>query len=63
MEAPRMEKEDLRSRIEVPDLTIIDVRRKKDKAKIQNAVLEDPKKTESWINKYPKDKTVLLYCS
>ena len=63
MEAPRMEKEDLRSRLDDPGIMIIDVRRKKEKEKIKNAVLEDPEKTDSWMNEYPKDKTLLLYCS
>jgi hypothetical protein len=31
--------------------------------KIKGAVREDPKVFESWANKYPKDKTIVLYCA
>ena len=31
--------------------------------KIQGAVRENPADLASWINKYPKDKTLVFYCS
>ncbi len=31
--------------------------------KIPGALREEPMKFESWMNKYPKDKTIILYCS
>ena len=65
MKIERMSKEDLRSRLDNPDTVVIDVRRhkEKEKEKIVNAVPQDPDKTEAWIQDYPKDKTILLYCS
>jgi len=47
-------------------MAIIDVRSAHDwvdsDTMIQGAVREDPKQTASWMNKYPKDKTIVLYC-
>jgi len=66
-DAPRMTKEELKAMLGNPDLTIIDVRYGKDwtdsDLKIRGAVREDPKAFDSWANKYPKDKTLLLYCA
>jgi rhodanese-related sulfurtransferase len=50
-----------------PDLVIIDVRtekewRKSDK-KISGATWEDADEFASWAAQYPKDKTMVLYCS
>lgn len=63
MEAPRMPLNEARSRLDDPDLTIIDVRRTKEKDKIAKAIPEEADETESWMKKYPKDKAILLYCS
>jgi len=50
-----------------PDLIIIDVRTSyewdKSKVKIKGAVREEGMKFGSWMNKYPKDKTIVLYCA
>jgi len=50
-----------------PDLVIIDARRDGDwklsKVKIKGAVREDLEKVDTWMNKYPKDKTLVFYCA
>ena len=63
----RMSKDELRGMLGSPDLMIIDVRtekewRKSDK-KILGATWEDADEFASWDAKYPKDKTIVLYCS
>ena len=66
-EAPRMPTDELKAMLGSPDLVIVDVRYGKDwtdsDVKIKGAVREDPKVFESWTNKYPKDKTIVLYCA
>jgi len=50
-----------------PDEIIIDVRTSyewgKSKVKIKGAVREEGMKFGSWMNKYPKNKTIVLYCA
>ena len=50
-----------------PNVIIIDVRTKYDwdtsKEKIKGAVHEEGMKFASWMNKYPKDRTIILYCA
>lgn len=50
-----------------PDVVIIDVRTNYDwdnsKVKIPGAVKEEGMKFASWMSKYPKDKTIVLYCA
>ena len=62
---PRMTKEDLKPLLGNADVVIIDVRAKpdweKDELKIQGAVREDPTQVASWMDKYPKDKTLVFY--
>jgi len=57
----------LRSMLGKPDVIIIDVRTNYDwdnsKVKIPGAVKEEGMKFASWMNKYPKDKTIVLYCA
>lgn len=64
---PKMTKDELRGMLGNPDLVIIDVRYSKDwtesDLKIQGAIREDPKIFDSWANKYPKDKILILYCA
>jgi hypothetical protein len=65
---PRMTKEELKSMLGHPDVTIVDVRLgedwKKSNWKIQGAVREDPEKDiKFWAEKFPKDKTLVFYCS
>jgi hypothetical protein len=64
-DVPRITKEELKSMLGNPDVVILDVRGAKQwkasKKKIKGAVWEDPGDTESWTDKYPKDKTLVLY--
>ena len=67
-EAPLITKEQLQAMLGNPEVIILDVRVdgewEESKAKIQGAIREDPRKgIESWAKKYPKDKTLVLYCS
>jgi rhodanese-related sulfurtransferase len=66
-EAPRMTKEELKAMLGNPDLVIRDVRREGDwtgnDLKIKSAVREDPEAIQGWVNKYPKDKTLVFYCA
>jgi hypothetical protein len=65
---PRMTKEDLKSLLDNPGVIILDVRiadewRRSD-LKIRGAVHEDPEKDyRTWGAKYPKEKTLVFYCS
>jgi len=67
VDTPRMTKDELKARLNNPDLLIIDVRYGKDwtdsDLKIKGAVREDPEAFDSWANKYPKDKTLVFYCA
>jgi rhodanese-related sulfurtransferase len=60
-------KEQLRSMLGKADVIIIDVRTNYEwdnsKVKIPGAVREEGMKFASWMNKYPKDKTLILYCA
>ncbi len=62
-----MTKEQLLPLLGKPDVIIIDVRTNYDwstsKVKIKGAVREEGMKFGSWMNKYPKDKTIVLYCA
>jgi rhodanese-related sulfurtransferase len=62
-----MTKEQLLPMLGKSDVIIIDVRSKYDwdesKVKIKGAVREDGLKFGSWMKKYPKDKTIVLYCA
>ena len=67
-EVPLVTKEQLLSMMGKPDVVILDVRTsgswKGSKQKIQGAVREDPEKgIEGWYGKYPKEKTLVFYCS
>jgi len=66
-DAPRMTKEELKVKLDNPDLIVIDVRLGKDwtnsDLKIKGAVRENPEAVDSWANKYPKDKTLVFYCA
>jgi hypothetical protein len=58
-------KEELKDRLDDPNLIILDVRRpqdwKKSGIKIKGAVQENPHKFERWYSRYPKTKTIILY--
>ena len=66
-DVPRMTKDELKAMLGNPDLVIIDVRLERDwnksDSKIKGAVREEPIHIESWANKYPKDKILVLYCN
>ncbi len=66
-DAPRMSKEELKSRLGDKNIVIIDVRTgndwEKSDSKIRGAVREDPQDAASWAKKYTKEKTIVLYCS
>ena len=63
---PMISKEELNAMLDNPDLVIIDVRRERDwkssSMKIRGAVWEDFLDVETWAQKYPKNKTIVLYC-
>jgi rhodanese-related sulfurtransferase len=66
LRVPRVTKEELKSLLGNPDVIIVDVREsedyKKSEFKIQGAVREVPEKDiNGWVNKYPKDKTLIFY--
>jgi rhodanese-related sulfurtransferase len=64
---PRISKEQLRKLFDQSDLIILDVRTKRDwkasKHKIQGAERAAPGDFSSWVDKYPKDKIIVLYCA
>ena len=66
-EAPMMTKEALKPLIGNPDITIMDLRFGREwygsDVKIKGAVREDPLKPGQWMDKYPKDKMLVLYCA
>ncbi len=66
-DAPRMSKEELKSRLGDKDMVIIDVRTAGEwtasGSKIKGAVREDPRDVATWAGKYPKEKTIVLYCA
>ena len=49
------------------DVIIVDVRDPiswdKSDSKIRGAVRENPENLAAWVNKYPKDKTIVFYCT
>ncbi len=66
--AARMSKEELKEILGKPDVVVLDVRAgsdwKNSDQKVLGAVREDPNEpAKSWAEKYPKDKTVVLYCA
>lgn len=67
VEVPRISVEKTKALLGNPDVVIIDVRTAKtwwrSSTKILNAVREEPGAVEKWAGKYPKDKTLILYCT
>jgi rhodanese-related sulfurtransferase len=63
MDIPRMGKDEVRSRLNDPELLVIDVRQEQKDSKIEGATLQRPGEVDSWAEKYPKDKTLVLYCA
>lgn len=65
-EVPRISKEDLKAMLGKPDVIILDVRLQDQwevaDQKIPGAVHENPAQdATAWLDKYPKDKTIVLY--
>ena len=65
--ALKMTKEQLKPLLGSPDLVVIDIRLveqwKFSNRKIPGAVHENPTVPSNWMDKYPKDKTIVLYCA
>jgi hypothetical protein len=63
---PRMTTDQLKAQLGNPDLIIIDVRTAHDwndsSTKIKGAIREKSYKLGTWIEKYPEDKAIVLYC-
>ena len=64
-EAPRVDKETLKSWLSDPQVLILDVRAPKDwdvsDKKITGAVRQDPNGVKIWAANLPKDKKIVLY--
>jgi rhodanese-related sulfurtransferase len=65
--ALRMTKEQLKPLLGSSDLVVIDIRLveqwKFSNRKIPGAVHENPTVPSNWMDKYPKGKTIVLYCA
>jgi hypothetical protein len=63
----RMTKEELKDIMDQPDTMILDVRAGRDwkssEFKIKGAHRAGPSDFAQWAEKYPKDKTLVLYCA
>ena len=63
--APRMTKEELKPKLGSKDLVVIDIRLDEQwrfsNRKIPGAVHENPAVPSEWMDKYPKDKTLVFY--
>ena len=66
-DVPRMSIDDLKQQMGSPNLIIIDVRIPHDwqdsQMKVKGAIREEPAGTDSWMSKYPQDKTLVFYCA
>ncbi len=64
---PRITKEALKGNLGNADVVVIDVRAGRDwessQFKIKGAVREDGNDFNSWANKYPKERTFVIYCA
>jgi len=60
-EAPKITKEEVLGMLGNPDVIVIDVRSGGGELKIKGAVSEDPRNVSLWIDKYPKDKSLVFY--
>jgi len=68
IKVPRITKEEVKPILGNPDVIILDVRSARDwkntQWKIKGAVREDPnEKSGVWMDKYQKEKTLVLYCA
>lgn len=66
-DVPRMDKDELKALLDNPDVVIIDARTPSDwnksENKIKGAHRLDQSNTESVETMYPKEKTIVVYCS
>jgi hypothetical protein len=66
-DAPRIEKDELKTMLGNPEVVVIDVRSYSDWLlsgdKIKGAVREDYRGFAGWEAKFPRDKTLVLYCA
>jgi hypothetical protein len=64
-DVPRMSIAELKSHLDDPNFTIIDVRSTADwqvsTTKIKGAIREEPQQVNDWIGKYSGDKIIVLY--
>jgi hypothetical protein len=64
-DVPRITKENLKPILGNPNVIIFDVRLldqwKEAELKIPGATYEDPNEVDSWLENYPKDKTLVFY--
>ena len=67
VQIPWMTKEALKTRLGNPEVITLDVRKKPDwetsSRKIQGAVHENYEGVKEWAKKYPRNKTLVLYCA
>ena len=65
MTVRRIAKEDLRSRLDDPQIVVIDLRSNWEGSvlKIHRARRENPADIDSWLDHYPKATEIVLYCS
>ncbi len=65
-EPDKITKEELLPLLGKPDVTVIDLRLTREwdasDIKLKSAVREDPYKPGQWLDKYPKDKMIVIYC-
>lgn len=66
-DVPRMSKQELKGLLGFADVIILDVRTSRDwegsTSTIKGAIREDPQTFDTWADKYPKDKTLVLFCA
>jgi rhodanese-related sulfurtransferase len=66
-EADRMSQDDLKLKLGGADIVIVDVRSYTDwtlsSEKIKGALREDYRDFKGWAAKYPRDRTIVLYCA
>jgi len=65
--APKISPEELKNRLDEPDLAIIDVRSEREVekggVKIKGAVWRDRGEVETWAKEYDKNQTIVVYCA
>ena len=67
LDVPRMSAGELNSRLGDSDVVVLDVRGSWDwgpaESKIAGAERVDPRAVGQWLDRYPKEKTIVLYCA